>query len=500
MPRLRREIYLDNNATTKVSKSVLKRVNYVLKHLYGNPSSLYKIARNSAEVLEESRIQVAEAINAQPHEIYFTGSATEANNAILKSLSIHSYPEKNKIISTPIEHSSIMGTFEFLEAQGMVVEYCPVDNKGRINIGDLESMIDGKTFLACCMLANNELGTIQDVGKISQIAKKRGIYVMSDCVQALGKIRVDVMELGIDYASFSAHKLHGPKGIGALFVKESRPFSAFIHGGHQEGGMRAGTEGIHNIAGFGSACCDISEMLGKSEDILKVKQYFIEELRRIKQDIIVNSPEKKCLPNTVSITFPKVNNAVFIATLDYHGICVSAGSACNTSDNSPSHVLKAIGLTDDQARETIRFSLSTETNEDDINYALRIIKEYLENEDLPIDMITPAQLTEDILFSDRNYILDVRFWHDRKVLKGLPNSYEASFVFIKKYVDKIPKDKNILVVCQGGSNAAIVAYYLRSRGYGNVSFLLGGVIGWRMSHDELYKKYAGQNIVKLEPM
>lgn len=499
MPRLRREVYLDNNATTKVNKQVTKKMSYVLKHAYGNASSLYRIARNSAEILEESRMQVAEAINADPREIYFTGSATEANNAILKSVSAHFYPEKKKkIISTPIEHASVMGTLEFLKNQGMAVEYCPVDSSGKVPVDELEAMIDDDTFLICCMFANNEIGTIQDIQEISLRAKEHNALLMSDCVQALGKVNVDIRELGVDYASFSAHKAHGPKGVGVLFATEGCPLSPFIHGGHQESGIRAGTESLHNIAGAGIAFSHVREMLGKSNEVLRIKRYFVEELKRIKSDIIINSPQDECLPNTVSITFPGFDNAVLMAVLDHHGVCVSAGSACNTGENEPSHVLKAIGLSDEEARETIRISLSTQTTEKDIRYAVRVIKDYVEDSQLPINAITPAQLTENVFLDANTYILDIRFWYDRKMLKGLPNSHEAPFVTIRKYVRQIPRDKNIVIVCQGGYNAPIVGYYLKSKGFKNVSFLLMGLIGWRLYHGELYKEYAGRDIVKLE--
>ena len=499
MPRLRREVYLDNNATTKVSKQVLKSVAHVLKHSYGNPSSLYRVARSSAEILEESRAQVAGAINADPHEIYFTGSATESNNTILKSVSLHFYPGKKKIISTPIEHSSVIGTLEFLETQGIEVEYCPVDDKGRVLIDELEKMIDDETFLICCMLANNEIGTVQDIQEISRRAKKHGVLLMSDCVQALGKIEADVRELGMDYASFSAHKAHGPKGIGVLYARQNAPISPFIHGGHQEDGIRAGTESLHNIAGAAAAFSSVNELLGGSGEVLRIRRYFADELKRIKPDVVINSPDDGCLPNTISATFPGIDNAVFMAILDHYGICVSAGSACNTGDNKPSHVLKAIGLSDEAARETIRISLSTETTEKDIKYTVRVMEDYLQDSKLPMNIITPAQLKEDVFLDDNTYILDVRFWYDRKMLKGLPNSHEASFVSIRKYVHQIPRDRNIIVVCQGGYNAPIVGYYLKSKGYKNVSFLLTGLIGWRLAHDELYRKYAGTNIVKLEP-
>ncbi|OQW95720.1 MAG: hypothetical protein BWK79_01450 [Beggiatoa sp. IS2] len=499
MLRFRREVYLDNNATTKVSLVVRRKVSNILKNCYGNPSSLYKIARNSAEVLAESRQQVAQAINAHAHEILFTGSATEANNAILKSVSEHFYPRKTKIITTPIEHASVMSTLEFLKTRGIKVVYCPVDNKGFLNRAVLATLLDEDTFLLCCMLANNEIGTIQEITAISQLAKQHQILLMVDCVQALGKVPVDVQALGIDYASFSAHKIHGPKGIGALYIRQNCLFSPFIHGGHQEAGKRAGTESLHNIAGFATACTEIPQLLKKSQQIRDLTHYLVQEIKKIKPDCIINSPENHCLPNTVNITFPKVNNAIFMAMLDYYGISVSAGSACNTQDDAPSFVLKALGLSDTAARETLRFSLTANTSWRDLRYVVKIVSEYFSGHRTPINIITPAQLTENILFDKDTYILDVRDYYDRKLLKGLPHSHEAGFLSIRKYVNQLPQDKNILTVCQMGYNSAIVAYYLKSKHFKNVSFLLTGLVGWKLYHSDLYKKYAGKNIIPLIP-
>ncbi len=500
MVRLRREVYLDNNATTKVDKDVVKVVEDVLRNYYGNPSSLYRDARKSAEKLEDSRAKVAETINADPREIFFTGSASEANNAILKSVGGHFNGRKRKIISTPIEHASVINTLQYLKEQGMEVEYVPVDAKGRVYLDKLEEMVDDDTCLVCCMLANNEVGTIQNIKKISGIAKKHDALVMSDCVQALGKVRVDVEDLGIDYASFSAHKIHGPKGVGALFVKQGRPISPLIHGGHQEQGLRAGTESLHNIVGFATACSKVDRMLTESRYVMQKKKGFVEELRRIRPDIVINSPEESCLPNTVNITFPGVDSAVFMALLDYNGISVSAGSACNTKDDKPSHVLKAIGLTDQEARETLRFSLSMDTSGQELSYVLKILKEYFEGNQAPLSVVTPAQLNEDILFSDDTYILDIRFWYDREILKGLPNSHEASLVSIRRYLKHIPRNKNIIVVCQMGYGAPVVAYYLMSKDFKKVSFLLSGMMGWKLANPKLYKEHGGKNIVKLKPL
>lgn len=475
--RSRRQVYLDHNATTNVSSQVRRRMGQVLKHNYGNPSALYGIARKSAEIVETARQQLAEAIHATPDEIYFTGCATESNNAVLKSVSQHFYPKKNRIISTPIEHPSVINTLDFLKTTGIVVEYCLVDRQGRVSPEELEKLIDEDTFLICCMLANNEIGTIQDIRTITKIAHQKGVLVFSDCVQAIGKIPVDVGELGIDYASFSAHKFYGPKGVGALYVRQGSPFTPFIHGGHQESGMRAGTEGLHNIAGFGAACREVPKHLARAEKIRALKSKMIDRIREIKPDCVLNFPEKDCLPNTISITFPNVTSAGLMALLDYYGIAVSGGSACSAQEEKPSHVLKSIGLTDQASQETIRISLGSDTSERDIRYLSKVLRDYSVGHTLQVNMITPPQLNETMLSDEGTFILDVRPQIQRRNLKSLPNSYEASFLQIDKYLNRLPRDKNIVVVCQHGNLSLITAHYLKSKGFERVSNLLSGLTG-----------------------
>jgi cysteine desulfurase len=499
MLRLRRKVYLDNNATTPVSKAVVRKVNKILKTVYGNPSSLYRSAHDAAAVLDDSRVAVASAIGANPEEVIFTGSASEANNQILKSMLEITKGDRRHIISSPIEHQSVMETLRFLEKKGMAVQFCPVDREGRLITAELERMTSSKTLLICVMLANNETGVVQDLKKIVETAKKHGALVMSDCVQALGKISVNVQELGVDYAVFSAHKIHGPKGVGAIYVKEGSPILPFIHGGHQEHGLRAGTEGTHNIAGFAEACSKTPAMLDKAVFVKSNKNYFIKEIKQIKPDVIINSPIEHCLPNTLNITFPGLDNAAFMGFLDYYGIGVSAGSACNTQVNEPSHVLKAIGLSDEAARQTLRFSLSDRTTEHDIRYALSVISNYIKGDKLPVAMISPGQLNEDMLFHKDTFILDVRYWHDRKILKALPNAHEASTIFLGRYLYAVPKEKHVITVCQTGLDGPVAAYYLRSRGYKDVGFVAGGLASWRLVHPDLYEKFAGQNVTQLPP-
>jgi rhodanese-related sulfurtransferase len=349
------------------------------------------------------------------------------------------------------------------------------------------------------MVANNETGVIQDIAEITRIAKQHDVLVLTDCVQALGKIPVDVHEWGVDYASFSAHKLYGPKGIGALYVKQGSPFAPFLHGGHQENGMRAGTESLHNIAGFGAACQDVDKLLTDAKRIRVLKSQLIQQLKDIKPDGVINSPQAdaECLPNTLNVTFPGIENAGLMGMLDYRGIAVSAGSACSTGEDKPSHVLKAIGLSDQAARETIRISLGHSTTEADLRYLTQVIQDYIEGRTPYVNMITPAQLNETILFHEKTYILDVRPDNDRRKFKGLPNSHEVSPFSIENYLDQFPKDKEIVVVCPGGGLSFMISYYLRAKGFKHVSNLRGGLDGWRKRPSDLYQIYAGQNITVL---
>ena len=497
--RFNRHVYLDHNATTPVSNRVRRKMDRVLKSHYGNPSSFYGLGRKSAELVEQARRNVADAIHADPQEIYFTGCATESNNTVLKSVSDYFYPKKKKIVSTPIEHPSVLNTLEYLETQGVVVEYCPVDGQGRVLLAELEKRVDEETFLVCCMLANNETGIIQDLPAVTKIASHHGARVLTDCVQALGKISIDVHAWGVDYASFSAHKLYGPKGVGALYVKQGSPLAPLLHGGHQESGLRAGTESLHNIVGFGAACEDVNRLLAHAGKILALKQLLIQCLKEIKPDCVINAPEGESLPNTVSITFPNVDNAGLMAILDYQGIAVSAGSACSTGEHKPSHVLKAIGLSDQAARETIRISLGWNTSVSDIGYTAKVIQDYIEGRTSLVNMITPAQLNETILFDEHTFILDVRPPDDRRRHKGLPNSHEVSPFSVEKYLEQIPRDKQILVVCPGGGLSLVVSYYLKAKGFKQITNLRGGLDGWRKRRSDLYQKYAGQNITVLQP-
>lgn len=496
----RRKVYMDNNATTEVDKDVLRAMHRVLKHQFGNPSSLYKISYASAELLEDSREAVAAAIHAAAEEIYFTGSATEANNQIIHSAFAACFPERTTIVSSPIEHPSVLSTLEHLKTKGLRVRYCEVDRFGRIDVDDFRQKLDTQCFLACAMFVNNELGTIQDIRLLAAAARERGILFFSDCVQAFGKIPVDVKTLGIDYASFSAHKIHGPKGVGALYVRAGSPLTPYIHGGHQERGLRAGTEGLHNIVGFATAARALTKNPLPSEGSPRIRE-IMKQLRHgimaAVPSCIMNTSEEYAAPNTLSVTFPGTQNAFLMASLDFRGIAVSAGSACNTPSNEPSHVLTAIGLSEEQARETIRFSASARTSKRDVLYVLRAIDGYMNESRSAIHMLTPFAFDESMLLNPELYILDIRHPHERKTLMSMPNAHEADFWHIEKYLRYLPRNRNIAVICQGGVNSPIIAYYLKRKGFGPISFIMTGLVGWKLAHPELYAAHAGKNVTRL---
>ena len=494
----KRTIYLDNNATTRPLRSVVKTVKRVLAKNYGNPSSLYTSAYETKEILEEARMTVASAIGARPEEIIFTGSASEGNNQALTTLFETYFPGKKKFISTPIEHPSVLETLKYLEGRGATIEFIPVDAHGIIDIAALEQMVDDDTIAVCVMFANNETGSVQDIRRCARIAHDRNALFLSDCVQALGKTGLDMKELGIDYAAFSAHKIHGPKGVGALYAGSGVPVLSFVHGGHQESGKRAGTENIHSIAGFAKACENIPRLLAHRERIGHLRNSLARKLKSLDMGITVNTPLDKSVPNTLNVTFDGIPNTMILALFDYYGICISAGSACSTPENKPSHVLTAIGLSDAKARESVRISLSSFTRARDIHRVISLLEKMRDGKTPHLDMMPPSSLNEAELFNPANFILDVRYWYDKLKLKSLPGAHEASLFRFWKYLKHIPRDRKIIVVCQGGLYSPLIVFYLKKKGYRDVCFVTGGMEGWKAAYPELYAAHAGKNVIRMK--
>lgn len=368
---MNRIYYFDHAATTAVDEEVLREMIPYFSYSYGNPSSAYTIGRQNKMAIHVARQKVAKAINAKPKEIYFTGCGSESDNLALKGITYANSKNKKHIITTKIEHHAILNTCKTLEQEGIEVTYLNVDKDGKINLQELENSIKDDTILISIMIANNEIGTIQPIKEIGKIARKHKILFHTDAVQAIGNIKVNVEEMNIDLLSMSAHKFYGPKGVGALYVKEGIDFKEIQDGGHQENGKRAGTENVAGIVGMGKAIELAYENIEEyNTKLIELREYCIEELQRKISKIRINGARKDRLPGNINISFLGEDSSDLLLKLDEKGICTSAGSACSTGDTSPSHVLMAIGLNNEEAEGALRITLGKENTKQDIDYLI----------------------------------------------------------------------------------------------------------------------------------
>ena len=377
-------IYLDHNATTPLHPEVIKELESSFK-LYGNPSSMHSLGRESRKKIEKAREITASIINADPDEIVFVGSGSEANNTVLNLIICRGKLcrgilfSRSEIITTQIEHPAIMDTSKCLNKQGVKVHFLHVDKYGKVDTNELKELISDKTAIVSVMMANNEIGTIQDIKKIAQIAHDNGALIHTDAVQAVGKIPVNVQDLNVDFLSFSGHKIYGPKGVGVLYVRYSSPFCPFIHGGHQETGRRAGTENTLGIIGLGKAV----EMAMHEFDDLNTHYKLLKNklktgIEKNIPDVKINGHPEDCLPQTLNVSFIGAEGEAILLYLDLAGIAVSTGSACASGSLDPSHVLLATGLGPELAHGSIRMSLGRGNTEEDIDYVLEKLPQVIE--------------------------------------------------------------------------------------------------------------------------
>lgn len=372
-------VYFDNAATTAIDSEVFKSMIPFLTEEYGNPSSLYHIGRNAKKAIEKAREQVANLINADKNEIYFTGCGTESDNTAIKGIAYAKKSKGNHIITTKIEHHAILESCKNLEKKGFRVTYLNVDREGIVDLQELENSITEETILISIMTANNEIGTIQPIEYIAKIAQKHNIIFHTDSVQAIGNIHIDVKQMGIDMLSMSGHKIYGPKGVGVLYVKKGINFDEFMNGGHQERGKRAGTENLASIVGIGKACklCE-NNFQNHINNITKLRNYCIEKISENIEDVKINGSMEKRLPGNINLSFRGVEASGLLLELDKKGICVSAGSACNSNETTPSHVLTSIGLSSEEAKSTIRISIGKFNTKWEIDFLVQNLKEIIE--------------------------------------------------------------------------------------------------------------------------
>lgn len=366
------KVYLDNGATTRVDPQVVSAMSEFFLDEYGNPSSVHSLGSAAREVVESSRAKLAEMIGAAPDEIVFTSGGSESDNLALKGYARANRHKGNHIIVSAIEHKAVLKSCEALKQEGFDITLLPVDAEGFVSTAELESAITQRTILVSVMHANNVIGTIQDLASLGRVCKKHGVAFHSDTVQSFTKVPIDVEKMHVDMLSFSSHKIHGPKGVGALYVSKGVKLAKMIDGGPQEDGLRAGTENVPGIVGFVRAAGLVT-----SEEVSKMASLRDKLISRVLKEIPetqLNGPRKR-LANNVNISFKGIDGESILMALDSEGISVSTGSACSSHDSKPNHVLLAIGVPPEDCRGSVRMTLSKWTTDEEINYTVEKLKE-----------------------------------------------------------------------------------------------------------------------------
>lgn len=365
-------IYLDNAATTKISDTAIEAMEPYLNEMYGNPSGVYNMSRMTREIVEEARGNIAEALGTQPENIFFTSGGTESDNWVLNNAK----SKGNHIITSKIEHHAILNKCAQLEKEGMQITYMDTDSTGMVNPREIEKNINNETALISIMFANNEIGTIEPIAEIGRIARNNNVLFHTDAVQAFGHVPIDVEQMNIDMLSASSHKFHGPKGVGFLYVRNPENMSPLLYGGGQESGRRAGTENVAGIVGMSAAISEAMKNMGKRiRKETEMRNYLINRVLNEIPYVRLNGHPSKRLPGNTSFTFAGINGTSLVVLMDNDGICVSAGSACSSGSEKPSHVITAIGLPEELAYGTVRLTLSSENTMEEINYTIYKLKE-----------------------------------------------------------------------------------------------------------------------------
>lgn len=371
-------IYLDNSATTPIKSEVLQEMMPYLTTEYGNASSLYSVGRSAKRAIEKARNRVAELLNCNHNEIYFTGGGSESDNIALKGFAYANKEKGNHIITSKIEHPAILETCKTLERQGFEVSYINVNEDGIIDVEELRKSIKTNTILISVMTANNEVGTVQPIEEIAKIAHDNNIVFHTDAVQAIGNVQIDVEKMRIDMLSLSSHKINGPKGVGALYIKNGIEVEKFINGGHQEKDRRAGTENVAGIVGIGKA----AEIARKNmethiRNLSKIRDYYIKKVQKEIPNIRINGSMENRLPGNANISFKGINASELIFKLDERGICVSSGSACSSGNRNPSHVLIAMNVPEVYLNSAIRTTFGDNNTFEQVDYVVKILKQII---------------------------------------------------------------------------------------------------------------------------
>ena len=375
-----RLIYMDNAATTSVRPEVLEAMLPYFTQHYGNASSIHTFGRAARRALENARKQVAAALGCEPREVYFTAGGSESDNWAIRCAVEHQKKKGKHIITSAIEHHAVLHTCEYMEKQGYEVTYLPVDEYGRVSVESVKNAIRPDTALISIMAANNEIGTLQPVAEIGKLAKENGILFHTDAVQAVGAVAIDVNEWNVDMLSLSGHKLHAPKGIGALYVRKGIRISNLIYGGAQERGLRAGTENLPGIVGLGKAIeLAVAELPEYAKRVTALRDRLIDGILEKIPDVCLNGHRTERLPGNVNVSVRYVEGEALLMRLDLAGVAASSGSACTSGSLDPSHVLLAIGLPHEIAHGSLRLSLGNDTTDEEVDYVLKKLPEIVDN-------------------------------------------------------------------------------------------------------------------------
>ena len=370
-----RRIYFDHAATTPVCKEALEKMLPYFTEVYGNPNSQHAYGRESAKAVDEARDSIAKIINAKPNEVYFTAGGTESDNWALRGVANANKNKGKHIIISPIEHAAMIVTAKALEKQGFEIEFMKVDSEGFVDLEHLKSIVRKDTIFVGCMLANNEVGTIEPIKEIAQIAHSVGAVCFTDAVQAAGVLKIDVKDLGVDIMSMSSHKIYGPKGVGALYIRNGVKVESILTGGHQERMRRGGTTNVPAIVGFAKAFEIANEELDKNFNyVSSLRDHFIDRVLSEVPFVKLNGPRQNRLPANADFSFKFIEGESILFSLDLAGICVSSGSACSSGSLEPSHVLLSLGLPEELAHGSIRFSFGKHNTIEEVDYAVETIK------------------------------------------------------------------------------------------------------------------------------
>lgn len=460
----------------------------VLKQGNGNPSSLHTQGRVARGVVEQARSDVANLLSCKPEQVIFTSGGTEGNNAVIKG--VFRATGSGHIVTSKIEHESVLGACQQIEAMGGSVTWLAAGADGLIDPSAVKAALRPDTILVSIMHANNETGAIQPVKEIARLAREAGVPFHTDAVQSFGKIPTDVDDIGCEFLTLTAHKLNGPKGVGAIYWRGGVSWEPLVFGGDQERKLRAGTEGLHQLAGLGAAARLAAQRRGSAHaHLAKLRDAFVSGLGRIAPDARVNeAPGDAQLPGTLNVTFPGVEGIRLLAGLDCYEICVSIGSACTADRIEPSHVLLGMGMGIADALSTIRISMGPSNTLRDVRYVLAVLGKVLAGPPQGFAYMDPQHLNEQRIGSSDVFLIDLRWPYERMLSPTIPGAVEWSPVYFDRYIKRIPRDKEVIMMCGTGIFSFAAAYRLAQNGHRNVRVVYGGYAAWENLHPGLVKR------------